>query len=200
MAYIGTGRRGHGPVWVRGARGRRGRGGAGGRGLVGQRGRKRAERRREGGKETRGGRFHSRLTCSHLQNTFSRGIARGVGGGGSGVRTPQSREKGGVRGVRCEGRRREAPKVCQNGPNCKFYRASRDYNLRDHTKFADRSIKTHIFFALRAILSLRTLLKACIRAQVTNSMAKSVHNHKGPLSEFSGTASGGKVGRGRQNI
>ena len=90
--------------------------------------------------------------------------------------------------------------MCQKGPNYKFSRASRDYNLRNHTKFVDRSIKTRIFFALRAILSLRTVLKTCIRAQVTNSMAKFVHNHKGPLSEFSGTASGGRVGRGRQNI
>ena len=53
-AYIGTGRRGHGPVWVRGARGRRGRGGRGAGGWWGRgggKGRKgggREERRQEG--------------------------------------------------------------------------------------------------------------------------------------------------------
>ena len=149
--------------------------GAGGAGVAGGWwGRGGGKGRKGGGREERrqeGGRFHSRLTCSHLHNTFSRGVARGSEGGGSGG---SGAEAGG-----------EAPKVCQKGPNYKFSRASRDYNLRDHTKFADRSIKTRIFFALRAILSLRTLLKTCIRDQVTNSMAKFVHNRKRvPLANF----------------
>ena len=59
----GTGRRGHGPVWVRGARGRRGRGAGGWRGRGGGKGWKgggREESRQEGG------RFLSSLTSSHL--------------------------------------------------------------------------------------------------------------------------------------
>ena len=91
--------------WPRMGAGGPGPPGPGGAGVGGAEGRKRAERRREGGKETRGGRFHSRLTCSHLQNTFFRGVARGVGRGR--VRSPDPPKSGEGRGPGGPVRRQE---------------------------------------------------------------------------------------------
>ena len=79
-------------------------GGGGGPGVGG------AEGEEKGGKEE-GGRkgdkrgFHSRLTCSHLQNTFSRGVARGVGRGR--VRSPDPPKSGEGRGPGGPVRRQE---------------------------------------------------------------------------------------------